>query len=131
AFAVVRAKFVPLPALPLCTPLELVEPELPLVPFHCCDDAVALALSASPEIREAQQTILKAEAALKAGKLDYVPSVAAVAGYANQTFADYMQRDIGYVGVVGSYTFVNWGKRRNVIRERQNLVAMATLKLQQ
>src|SRR5262249_60282889 len=34
--------------LPLCTPLELVEPELPLVPFHCCDDAVALALSASP-----------------------------------------------------------------------------------
>jgi outer membrane protein TolC len=117
--------------LPLCTPLELVEPELPLVPFKCCDDVVALALSASPEIREAQQTILKAEAALKAGKLDYVPSVAAVAGYINQTGLSYVQQDIGYVGVVGSYTFVDWGKRRNVIRERQNLVAMANLKLQQ
>src|SRR5262249_22314925 len=33
--------------------------------------------------------------------------------------------------VVGSYTFVDWGKRRNVIRERKDLVAMATLKLQQ
>src|SRR5262249_30139668 len=39
--------------------------------------------------------------------------------------------DIGYVGVVGKYTFVDWGKRRNVIRERKDLVAMASLKLGQ
>ncbi len=76
-------------------------------------------------------TISKAKAALTAGKLDFVPSIGLVGGYVNQTGASYIQQDIGYVGVVGSYTFVDWGKRRNVIRERQNLVGMATLKLEQ
>jgi outer membrane protein TolC len=32
---------------------------------------------------------------------------------------------------VGTYTFWDWGKRKNVVRERHNLVAMATLKWQQ
>jgi outer membrane protein TolC len=117
--------------LPLCTTLELVEPPLPALPFACCDEVVGLALAASPDIKEAQQTVLKAEAALKAGKLEYVPSIALVGGYLNQTLQSYVQQDIGYVGVVGTYTFVDWGKRKNVIRERHNLVGMANLKLQQ
>ena len=117
--------------LPPCTTLELVEPPLPLLPFHCADDVTGLAVASSPEIREAQQTVCKAQAALAAGKLDYMPSIGLVGGYVNQTGASYIQQDIGYVGVVGSYTFVDWGKRRNTIRERQNLVAMATLKLSQ
>src|SRR5262249_58230071 len=66
-----------------------------------------------------------------AAKLDYVPSIAVMGGYINQTVADYIQPNIGYVGVVGTYTFVDWGKRRNTIRERNELVAMATLKAQQ
>jgi outer membrane protein TolC len=44
-------------------------------------------------------------------------------------------RECGRAGferpLTGSYTFVDWGKRRNVIRERGNLVAMANLKLEQ
>ncbi|HEV3261154.1 MAG TPA: TolC family protein [Gemmataceae bacterium] len=117
--------------LPLGTTLELVEPPLPVLPFRGADDVIGLALAASPEIHEAQQTILKAQAAVAAGKLDYVPSIAMVGGYVNQTGASYMQQDIGYVGVVGSNTFVDWGKRKNIVRERQNLVVMASLKLQQ
>ena len=113
--------------LPLCTALDLVEPALPGLPDQCADDVVGLALSASPEIHSARETIHKAEAALAAGKLDYVPSIAALGGYINQTAASYIQQDIGYVGFVGTYTFVDWGHRRNVIRERQDLVAMATL----
>jgi outer membrane protein TolC len=117
--------------LPLCTPLELVEPPVPEVPYRCADDVVGRALAASPEIREAQQTIAKAEAGVCAGRLDYVPSIAVIGGYLNQTAADYIQPNIGYVGVVGSYTFVDWGKRRNVLRERQTLLAMAHGKLNQ
>jgi outer membrane protein TolC len=117
--------------LPLCTTLELVEPELPVVPYHCADDVIGLALSNSPEIREAHQTVLKAEAALAAGKLEYVPSIALVGGYANQTALSYVQQDIGYVGVIGSVTIFDWGKRRTVVRERRNLVSMAELKLRQ
>jgi outer membrane protein TolC len=117
--------------LPLCTTLDLVEPPLPVVPFHCCDDAVGQALADSPEIRQAEATVQKARAALAAGKLDFVPSVALTGGFVKQTAADYIQQDIGYVGVVGSYTFFDGGKRRAVIHERQDLVGMATLKLQQ
>jgi outer membrane protein TolC len=116
--------------LPTCTQFELVEPSLPIVPITCADDAVAMALASSPEVREAEATIDKARAAVKAAKLDYVPSVALVGGYLNQSFADYIQPNIGYVGVMGSYTFVDWGKRRNTIHERDEMVAMAILKLQ-
>src|SRR5262249_54853743 len=116
---------------PTCTQFELVEPPLPSAPVQCADEAVGLALANSPEIREAEQTIAKARAAVSAAKLDYVPSIAVMGGYINQTVADYIQPNIGYVGVVGTYTFVDWGKRRNTIRERNELVAMATLKAQQ
>jgi outer membrane protein TolC len=116
---------------PACTQFELVEPPLPAAPVTCADEAVALALANSPDIREAEQTIAKACAAVKAAKLDYVPSIAAVGGYTNQTAADYIQPNIGFIGVIGTYTFVDWGKRRNTIHERNQLVAMATLKVQQ
>jgi outer membrane protein TolC len=50
--------------LPPCTQLELVEPAMPVLPFTCVDDVIALALAASPEISEAQHTIMKAQAAV-------------------------------------------------------------------
>jgi outer membrane protein TolC len=90
-----------------------------------------MALANNPDIREAEENVSKAEAATRAAKLDYVPSIALVGGYMNQTAADYIQPNIGYVGVMGSYTFVDWGKRRNTIREREQLIAMANLKVQQ
>jgi outer membrane protein TolC len=117
--------------LPACTTLELVEPPLPVLSFRCADEVIGLALAASPDVHEAQATISKAQAALAAGKLDYVPSIAVMGGYLNQTGQDYIQPNVGFVGAVASYTFVDWGKRRNVIRERQQLVNMANLKLQQ
>jgi outer membrane protein TolC len=117
--------------MPTCTQFELVEPALPEAPVKCADEAVGLALANSPEVREAESTIDKARAAVRAAKLDYVPSIALIGGYLNQTAADYMQPNIGYIGVIGSYTFVDWGKRRNTIRERDELVGMASLKMQQ
>jgi outer membrane protein TolC len=117
--------------LPTCTQFDLVEPPVPAPPVTCADEAVSLALAASPDIREAEQNVAKAHAAVCAAKLDYVPSIAVIGGYTNQTFADYIQPNVGYIGVMGNYTFVDWGKRRNTIRERDQLVAMATLKVQQ
>jgi len=90
-----------------------------------------LALAASPEIRKAQQTIAKAQAAVFASKLDYVPSIAAFGGYLNQQAIPAIQPNISYLGVMGTYTFVDWGKRRNTIRERSTLESMAAIQLQQ
>jgi outer membrane protein TolC len=114
---------------PLCTVLDLVEPPLPELPYRCADEAAALAVAVSPEVRSAQQTIVKAEAGVKAGKLDYMPSIAAIGGYVNQTAASYIQQDFAYVGVMGTWTLVDWGKRRNVVHERETLLHMAGLKL--
>jgi outer membrane protein TolC len=115
---------------PPCTVLELVEPAFPAATVKCSDEAVSLAIACSPEIREAQQNLLKAEAGLAANKVDYLPNVAIVGGYANQTGANYVQQDIGFVGVMANYTFVDWGKRRNTIRGSKNLIALANMKVQ-
>jgi outer membrane protein TolC len=117
--------------LPTCSTLELIEPPLPGAPVACADEAVGLALANNPELREAEATVCKARAGLAAGKVDFLPTLALTGGYANNTMLDVVQQNIGYVGVVGSYTFVDWGKRRNIVREREQLVAMAGLKVQQ
>jgi outer membrane protein len=116
---------------PPCACLELFEPPLPGRPVACAEDAINLAMAASPDLREAAQNIAKARAATHAARLDFIPSIAATGGYTNQTAASYIQQNFGYIGVVGTYTFVDWGKRKNVIGEREHLISMATLKYQQ
>jgi outer membrane protein TolC len=115
---------------PPCTLLEVVEPPLPPVPVKCADEAVAIAVSASPEVRQAAADIEKAEAGIAAAKVDYWPNVAIVGGYMKQTAMNSVQQDINYVGVTGSYTFFNWGKRKNTVREREQFLALAHLKLE-
>jgi outer membrane protein len=117
--------------LPTCTVLELIEPPFPAPPVTCADEAIDRALAASPELREAAQNIAKAQAATHAAQLDFMPSIVALGGFTNQTAASYIQQNFGYIGVMSSYTFVDWGKRRNVIQEREHLIGMATLKLRQ
>ena len=116
---------------PTCTVLELFEPPFPAPPVTCGDEAIDRALAASPELHEAAQNVAKAQAATHAAQLDFMPSIVALGGYTNQTAASYIQPNFGYIGVMGSYTFVDWGKRRNVIQEREHLIGMANLKLRQ
>jgi outer membrane protein TolC len=119
-------------SLPLCTQFELVEPPLPAAPVRCAEEAIDLALASSPEVREAAETVAKASAAVAAAKVDYLPNVVAFGGYANNSgMLNVIQPNFSYVGVGGSYTFVDWGKRRNTVRERRELEAAASLKVQQ
>src|SRR5262249_34759370 len=66
-----------------------------------------------------------AEAALQVARMDYLPDVNVIGGIANQTVADYIKENIGYVGVTASYTIWDWGKRRQVNRQRQTTLALA------
>jgi outer membrane protein TolC len=117
--------------LPPCTPIELIEPPLPDLGVACADEVIAVALANSPEVRSAQQDVEKAQAATAAAKVDFLPNIAMVGGYANQEQMDYIQPNFAYVGFVGTYTLFDWGKRRNVLRERENMIRMANLKVQQ
>ena len=69
------------------------------------------------------QNVHKAEAALRVAKMDYLPDVSILGGYAHQTSADYIQPDFSYVGLTASYTFWDWGKRHDVVRQRQTPIA--------
>lgn len=111
--------------LPPCTDLELVEPALPPVTVTCAEEAAQQALANHPQVREAQQGITKAQAGLRAAKMDYLPDVNVVGGYGGQTAADYIQDNFAYVGVTAAYTFWDWGKRREVKRQRQAQIALA------
>lgn len=111
--------------LPTCTELELVDPVPEELPVRCADDAAQRALVHSPEVREAEQSIAKAEAALKIAKMDYLPDVSVVGGVANQTAANYIQDNVGYFGLTANYMFWGWGKRRDVKRQRETLVGLA------
>jgi outer membrane protein len=111
--------------LPACTILEPVDPLPGDLPVRCAEDAVQLAAMHSPEVREAEQGVAKAEAAMKVARMAYLPDVNVVGGYANQTGASYIQPDIGYVGITGSWTLWEWGKKRDVTRQRQTDIVLA------
>jgi outer membrane protein TolC len=85
--------------LPPCTAIELVDPLPPGLPVRCADDAAQQALANSPDVREAEQGIVKAEAALKVARMAYVPDVNVIGGCADQHFADYIQHGFSFVGV--------------------------------
>jgi outer membrane protein TolC len=116
--------------LPPCTLLEVEEPLPGELPLHCAEDAAQIAAANSPEVREAEQDIAKAEAALKVARMAFLPDVNVIGGYANQTIADYIQPDIGYVGVTGSWTLFEWGKKKDVLHQRQALINVARQNLE-
>ncbi|HVS37688.1 MAG TPA: TolC family protein [Gemmataceae bacterium] len=116
--------------LPACTVLELEDPLPPDPPVHCAEDAAQLAMAHDPEVRDAQQGLAKAQAAMKIAKMAYLPDVNVIGGFANQTGASYIQPDVGYIGITGSYTFWEWGKKRDVTRQRQATMALAQQNLQ-
>jgi outer membrane protein TolC len=111
--------------LPPCTVLELVEPTLVPIAIACEEDAAQRAVQNNPKIIEAEQNIMKARAGLRVARLDYVPDVYVFGMGATQSAADYIQPQFAAIGVSASYTFVDWGKRKNVKFQREAQIALA------
>src|SRR4029453_10072794 len=83
------------------------------------------AIAHSLEIVEAEQEVVKAKAATKLSKLDYVPDVAVVGGYVYQTALPVLPKDFTYIGFIGSLTLFDFGKREKTINESKNKLEMA------
>jgi outer membrane protein len=109
---------------------ELVDPVPGEPAVRSPEEAAQRAVACNPEIREAEQDIAKAEAAMKVARMAYLPDVNVMGGYANQTGASYIQPNIGFFGLSANYTFFEWGKRRDVTRQRQMDIAMARQNVQ-
>jgi outer membrane protein TolC len=114
---------------PLCTPLILSEPPPMQCPVQCEVDAAGMALQASPKIREAQQLVVQANAGLNLARAEYMPSVVAMGTYVAQDATDTIQRDFAGAGVLVNHTLFEWGKKNNVLHQRQTGVAMAVANL--
>ena len=101
------------------TPLELVAPE-PLAEGITLEEISQKALEANPEVIEAEQTAIKAQAGHKLAKMQYFPVVAAMGGYARQTAVAHslLRKDFAYIGFIASFDVFDGGKRENVLKQR-------------
>lgn len=106
------------------TELELVPPQ-PMNETISLQQVTQQAIATSPEIVEAEQAVVKARAATKISKLDYVPDVAVIGGYVYQTAIPLLPKDFTYIGVVASLNIFDFGKREKTISERQTQLSMA------
>lgn len=112
--------------LPEETELELVPPS-PQVEAISLADATQTAMASNPEVVEAEQTAIKARAGRRLAKLDYVPDVAVLGGYAYQTVMPLLPRDFSYVGVMATFTIFDGGKREHTVKMRNAQVEAAEL----
>jgi len=106
------------------TELELAAPE-PVLESISEREATQQALANNPEIIEAEQTVVKARAAARLSKLEYVPDVAVIGGYVNQTVLPLVPRDFTYIGVMATLNLFDFGKREKTVSERKTQLEMA------
>jgi len=111
---------------PADTELELVQPD-PLVESIALEEIADTSSAANPEVIEAEQTVVKARAASVLSKLAYVPTVAAVAGFAYQNAIPLVPNNFGYGGVMVSYNIFDFGKRERAVKEASAQLGMAEI----
>jgi outer membrane protein TolC len=111
--------------LPLNTKLVLdpnVDVSLDLPPR---EESLKTALHDNPEIKEAVQTLAKAQAAHSAAKTEYIPDITAFARHSYQNGVPFVDRNFGTFGIHFSYDVFDAGKRRALIRERRDEISEA------
>src|SRR5215475_8420220 len=87
-------------------------------------------IALNPEIVEAEETVVKAKAAHRLAKLEYVPDAVITGGYMFQTGIPILPDDFSWVGVVATWTVFDFGKRERTIKERDAQVTMAKANLE-
>jgi outer membrane protein TolC len=124
------AAFNDLLGLPSETRLELVPPD-PLVENLSLNEATANATTGSAEVVEAEQTAIKAHAGAKLSKMEYFPTIAVMGGYTHQDVVNViLKENFGYIGVIGTYTLFNGGKRESGVKEARAQAEAADLGVQ-
>ncbi|HEV2667938.1 MAG TPA: TolC family protein [Blastocatellia bacterium] len=87
-------------------------------------------IALNPEIVEAEETVVKAKAARRLAKLDYVPDAVITGGYMFQTGIPALPDDFSWIGVIATWTIFDFFKRERTIKERDAQVTMAKANLE-
>ena len=106
------------------TKLVLLPPE-PVTETVSLPQATQQAVANSPEVIEAKETVVKAKAASRLAKLEYVPAVTVVGGYINQPqpVLPLLPQDFSFIGFTATYTIFDFGKREKTVSERNAQVS--------
>jgi outer membrane protein len=116
--------------LPLETHLELdSDPSIGGLTPPTREECIRIAQDHSPEIRSAQQAVLKAKAGLAAAKDAYIPDVTGLARYSYQSGIPFLVHNFGTFGVSFSYDLFDGGRRVAEIKDSRTLLSEAELNL--
>jgi outer membrane protein TolC len=114
--------------LPLATELQL-DPDISAAPISIPtrEEGLRIAREHSPEIRSADQAVVKAKAGLAAAKDAYIPDVTGLARYSYQDGVPLLVHNFGTFGVSLSYEVFDGGHRIAEIKDSRTLLSQAEL----
>jgi outer membrane protein TolC len=122
----VLAQFNNLVGLPQGTQVEAEEQVAASLNLPAKDECVRLAQASTPEIAAAEETVKKAEAAVRAARFEYVPNLSVFARHDYQDGVAFLFHNYGVVGAEFTFALFDGGKRRSEIGEREAQRAQAT-----
>ena len=93
------------------------------------EECLRIAQDRSPEIRSAQQAVIKAKAGLAAAKDAYIPDVTGLARYSYQSGVPLLVHNFGTFGFSLSYEVFDGGRRNAEIKDSRTLLSEAELSL--
>jgi outer membrane protein TolC len=116
--------------LPLNTQLQLDENQSALsLSTPSREECIRIAEEQSPEIRVAQQSIVKARAGLAAAKDAYIPDVTGLARYSYQSGVPFLVHNFGTFGINFSYDLFDGGRRNAEVKDSRTLLSQAEINL--
>jgi outer membrane protein TolC len=117
--------------LPLATELVLDADSSNLsTPVPSREECLQIAREHSPEIRAAEQAVVKAKAGLGAAKDAYIPDVTGLARYSYQSGVPLLVHNFGTFGFQLSYDLFDGGRRNAEIKDSRTLLSQAELNLE-
>src|SRR5882672_1526983 len=116
---------VDLTGLPEGARLELAPPPPAVIEINSSTQRPRPVIAYSPEIVEAEAAVVKARAAHRLAKLEYVPNVFITGSYIFQTAVPLLPPDFSDIGVIAYYNLFDFFKRERTIKERGAQVSMA------
>jgi outer membrane protein TolC len=114
--------------LPLSSKLQLnEETQVASLAIPSREECIRIAQSQSPEIRIAQQAVMKARAGLSAAKDAYIPDVTGLARYSYQSGVPLLVHNFGTFGFNLTYDLFDGGRRNAEIADSRILLSEAEL----
>ena len=117
--------------LPLETQLTLdADTSAASMPVPSREECIRIAQEHSPEIRAAEQGVVKARAGLAAAKDAYIPDITGLARYSYQSGVPLLVHNFGTFGVSFTYDLFDGGRRIAEIKDSRTLLSEAELNLE-